>query len=214
MKTKLTIGLHLPEDFYLQETAVVAEQLLGKGLVVGTGTGLKVVQIVETEAYLEQDPASHSHCGRTDRNSSMFGPPGSCYVYLSYGINYCMNVVTRPIGCGEAVLIRAAAPLCGLEEMARNRGLMITKNSLNSNDYKQAVFRELLSGPGKLTQALGLDLRYDGCCFNRDDFKLVALGGELSKELIGRSPRVGITKATTEHLRFFIKSSPWLSRKG
>jgi DNA-3-methyladenine glycosylase len=209
----------LPLDFYLKPTPQVARELLGKGLVVRCRNQILIVEIVETEAYLQTDPASHSFCGTRKRNAVMFGPPGCCYVYLSYGLNFCMNVVTQAEGCGEAVLLRAAAPVSGLEIMARNReikGITQKKPALSGPLKKSTPSRvfQILSGPGKLTQALGLDLRYNGGCFNRDDFKLINLNKDYTDAQVGQSPRVGISKAKTKLLRFYVKSSPWLSRKG
>jgi len=184
----------LPPHFYLSNTTEVARALLGKGLFISAPQKSPLlVEIVEVEAYLgSEDPASHAYRGMTKRNWPMFELGGMCYVYLSYGINFCMNVVTREKGVGEAVLIRAAAPILGLESI-RHRAL---------------------SGPGKLTHALGIDLSYNGLTFDRRDFKLIDLGKNYSEKFIGESPRIGISRATVERLRFFIRSSPWLSRKG
>lgn len=190
----------LPKDFYLKNTLEVAQSLIGKGLVVGRRSQRLLVEIVEVEAYLgDLDAASHAFRGETRRNRSMFAEGGTCYVYLSYGINFCMNVVTREAGRGEAVLLRAAIPLEGTEVMRRNRG---------------AHFKDshLLSGPGKLTQALGIDLDYDGRSLLAADFKLVDLGRRYGKDLIGTSPRIGISRAAENPWRFFLKDSPWISR--
>jgi len=198
----------LPAEFFLQETAEVAKTLLGKGLYVAHSGGPLLAQIVEVEAYLGRaDPASHAYGGLSKRNWPMFDIGGTCYVYLSYGVNYCMNVVTEEKGRGEAVLLRAAAPICGISQMGKLRG--IKKGEL----MRPAGLKKLLSGPGKMTQALGIGLNYNGVKFNRGDFKLVDLQCPLSKNEIGASPRIGISKAKNRRLRFFIKSSPWLSRK-
>lgn len=178
----------------------MARQLLGKGLYVRKRGAAILVEIVEVEAYLGwRDPASHAYRGVTPRNRAMFESGGTCYVYLSYGVNYCMNVSTRAKGVGEAVLLRAAAPLEGIEAMRKNRGGMKD--------------RQLLNGPGKLCQALAIDLLYNGFTFDREDFKLVDLGRILPGKLIGVSPRIGISKAKDDELRFYVKGSPWLSRK-
>ena len=165
MENHFKIGPPLPKEFYLQDTVEVARQLLGKGLYVRQGKAKLLVEITEVEAYLgHRDPASHAYRGLTKRNWPMFEKGGTCYVYLSYGINYCMNVATQHEGMGEAILFRAAAPLLGIETLRKNRGSPSTPH------------RNLLSGPGKLTQALGIDLRYNGLAFDRDDFKIVDLG--------------------------------------
>ena len=177
----------LEPTFFLRDTARVARDLLGKGLVRRLGGRRIVTEIVEVEAYLsEADGASHSRMGRTERNASMFLPGGACYVYLCYGMHHCVNVVTREAGRGEAVLIRAVAPLEG---------------EIGPTD-----------GPGKLAKSLGIDRRHDGLRFDRPDLSLVDLGRRVRKSLIGVSPRIGISRDAELSLRFFIKDSEWLSR--
>lgn len=195
----------LPQKFYLKDTLAVARSLLGKGLFVLHKTTPLLVEIVEAEAYLDQDAASHSFRGKSPRNWPMFEGGGTCYVYLSYGVNYCMNVVTQEQGRGEAVLLRAAVPLEGIDTMAGNRALHFTRDSQSP--------RALLSGPGKLTQALGVNMSHNGRTFFEDDLKIVDLGKEVPAHEIAESPRVGISKATEKRYRFFIKNSPWLSRR-
>ncbi len=189
----------LPANFFLKDTATVARRLLGKGLCVRQGRLWLVAEITETEAYLGvEDPASHAYRGRTQRNQSMFATGGTCYVYLSYGINFCMNVATRTSGVGEAVLLRSARPIAGHALMARRRS---TREP-----------HQFLSGPGKLTQALDISLAHNGMTFDGRDFKIVDLGRRLSSSSIGTSPRIGISKATDRLLRFFVQDSEWLSR--
>lgn len=125
---------------------MVAPQLLNRLLVVGACVG----RIVEVEAYTADDPASHSFRGRTNRNAVMFGPPGHLYVYFTYGMHHCANVVTGRPGDGQAVLIRAVEPLHGIEEMLTRRG------------RAEGQRRGLADGPGKLCQAFGLDLTRNG----------------------------------------------------
>lgn len=198
----------LPPVFYQQPTTSVAKQLLGKGLLIKAGEETLLAMIVETEAYLDKtDPASHSFAGPTPRNQMMFEEGGTCYVYLSYGIHYCVNVVTDRKSRGTAVLIRAAEPIKGIPTMAKNRGAQETFNKDNPK-----VARKLLSGPGKLTQALGIDLSFNGTKFWGNLIQIVDLGRELSPKEIVRSPRVGISKATDLMLRFSIRDSPWVSR--
>jgi DNA-3-methyladenine glycosylase len=201
----IEVGVPLPPEFYLQKTEEVARQLLGKGLYVAKGSAPLLLEVTEVEAYLgARDPASHAYRGVTRRNWPMFERGGTCYVYLSYGINYCMNVATQGKGVGEAILFRAGTPLLGVEAMAENRGF--SRNAI--------PMRNLLSGPGKFCQAMGVDLSFNGLTFDADDFKLVDLGKNPPSQNIGTSGRIGISKAKDEPLRFFIKSSPWLSRKG
>jgi len=195
----------LEQHFYIGKAPQVAKSLLGKGLFVSHGKKNLLCQIVEVEAYLgSEDPASHAFKGATTRNLSMFKAGGTCYVYLSYGLNFCMNVVTGTEGVGSAVLIRAALPLLGAIEMAKNRnisGPLTTKSLIN-----------LMNGPGKLTQALGINRNFDGLSFDQSTFKIVNLNVKIPKHQIGLSPRIGISKAKEENLRFYIKGSEFLSR--
>lgn len=166
------------------------------------GRDLLAVKLVEVEAYFQEDPASHSFSGPSRRNAVMFEEGGLCYVYLSYGIHYCVNVVTGRKHHGDAVLIRAVEPLFGLRFLCENRGF----------PYTEAPPFALLNGPGKLTEALGINPAYNGRSFRDKDFKLIDLGISLEEEEIGESPRIGISKAKDELLRYFIRSSPWVSK--
>lgn len=195
----------LPQAFYQDHPVKVAKRLLGKGLLVAFGKHTMLCEIHETEAYLgSTDPASHAFRGPTPRTLPMFEEGGACYVYLSYGVNYCMNVVTGPKGRAEAVLLRAAAPCYGLEAMARHRNMQW--------DGSLAVARKLLSGPGKLCHALGIGPSQNGWNFFRPDFRLVDLRRNLTSRQILATPRIGITKAKHELYRFVVKDSIWLSR--
>lgn len=186
----------IPEEFFLQDTVTVARGLLGKVLCHGLPGGRVAGEIVETEAYLsEGDPSCHSYWGMTPRNQAMFGPPGTAYVYLIYGIHYCFNVVTREEGIGEAVLIRALIPLEGIEIMQQRRG---------TGDK-----RKLTSGPGKLCQALGIDRRHNGCSLRQGALLLLDSPGSPP---VGVSPRIGVPVEPCLPLRFFVPGSPYLSR--
>lgn len=188
----------LPSSFYLEKTATVAKLLLGKGLFLSKQGRSFLLQIIEVEAYLgAEDPASHAFKGPTPRNLSMFKSGGTCYVYLCYGLNFCMNVVTGVEGKGSAVLIRGAIPILGLKSMAKNRHL--------SSPLPAKEIKKLLSGPGKLTQALGIDRSFDGLRFDQSTFKIVDLGVRIPKHQIGISPRIGISKGMQENLRFYIR---------
>jgi DNA-3-methyladenine glycosylase len=190
----------LPKSFYLQDTLTVAEELIGKGLIVGKGTSLVVTQIVEVEAYLgTRDPASHAYRGLTKRNWPMFEEGGTCYVYLSYGINYCMNVSTQGKGIGEAVLLRALRPLYGLELIKQRR-------------HKIQTELGLLSGPGKITLGLGIGPEMNGRTFFEPDFKIVDLGDLVEKPKIAKTPRIGISKAAERPWRFIAKGSLYVSK--
>lgn len=193
-------ALPLPRSFYERPTDEVARDLIGKGLWVEQRGERLLVKLVETEAYLSKgDPASHSHRGQTKRNAPMFGPAGTCYVYISYGIHRCMNVVTHGVGVGEAVLLRAAAPVHGHSIFRERRGKVAETQWLN--------------GPGKLCAALGIDLVHNERRFDRSDFKLVDLGDRIGASDIGTSGRIGISQAEDLPLRYFLRNSPWLSRK-
>lgn len=175
----------------------MARRLLGKVLVVRAEDGAAAGEIVEVEAYLgEADPASHAYRGLRPRNRSMFASGGTCYVYLSYGVNHCMNVVTGPAGIGQAVLLRALTPVVGVARMEERRG----------------GAKGIANGPGKLTQALGIGLEFDGRDFFGDDLKIVDPGRRLPRGAIATSPRIGISKAADLPLRFYLWSSPDISR--
>lgn len=177
----------LPKSFFCHPTLWIARNLLGKGILRIVGEDKILVRIIETEAYLSKnDPASHSFRGPNGRNRSMFGPAGTCYVYLSYGMHYCMNVVTGAKGVGEAVLLRAALPVFGERAIVRNRPGVRTK--------------DWMSGPGKLTKALEVDRRFDGLFFGDHGLFLVDLGRPCGR--VAATPRIGISKATNLPYRF------------
>lgn len=183
--------------FYRPNAEIVAPRLLGKVLVVQTAEGYTAGEIVEVEAYLgKEDPASHAYIGLRRRNQSMFASGGTCYVYLSYGINYCMNVVTGAEGDGQAVLLRAVTPRYGEDIMITRRG----------------VGKGIANGPGKLTQAFGIRIDDDGRKFFESGFKIVDTGRRIQPHFIARSPRVGISKAKDLMLRFYVAFCPDVSR--
>ena len=189
----------LPRSFFARPSPEVGPDLLGRILVrkVGDGT-LLTARIVEAEAYQEDDPASHSFRGRTNRTEVMFGPPGHAYVYFTYGMHHCMNVVTGLTGEGSAVLLRAAEPLEGLEEMARRRG---------TNDL-----RALCSGPGRLCQALGIDRAENGLDLVRGRLLWLLEGAPVAPSTINVGPRVGITSGTERPWRFSVQGDRFVSR--
>jgi DNA-3-methyladenine glycosylase len=177
---------------------VVARDLLGH-LLVRTMEGVQVVaRVVEVEAYQEDDPASHSFRGPTARTSVMFGPPGRLYVYFTYGMHHCMNVVTGDEGEGSAVLLRAAEPLEGLEAMRRLRGATVTD-------------RLLCAGPGRLTQAFGIGLADNGMDLTSGLDLFVAEGSPVPEERVGVGPRVGISQARDRPWRFVDLGSRFVS---
>lgn len=155
-------------------------------------------RIVECEAYQEDDPASHSYRGRTARNEVMFGPPGHLYVYFTYGMHFCMNVVTGEDGEGSAVLLRAAEPVAGLEVMAARRGLSDP--------------RRLCSGPGRLAQAFGVTRAENGLDLTSPHDLFLARGRPVPAPRRGVSTRIGIGTAQDRPWRYFEAGSPYLSR--
>ncbi len=194
----------LSRDFYGRPTIDVAQDLLGCCLVHEEGGTTTAGKIVETEAYLSGDPAAHSFIGKTKRNAVLFGPVGHSYVYLIYGMHYCVNVVTGEEGSGEAVLIRALEPLQGIPIMKRRRGT-------------EALI-QLCSGPGKLTAAMGITRKCNGASFMDSPLRIrsrdcVPDREEIHHAGIVRTTRVGIVKAAERPLRFYLKDSPFISRK-
>ena len=187
----------LPRDFFARPTLVVARALLGQVLVHESPEGVAAGRIVEAEAYLgPSDPASHAY-RRTRRSLVMWGPPGHAYVYFTYGNHFCINVVTEHEGVAGAVLIRALEPVAGVDLMRRRRGV--------------DRLTDLCSGPGKLTQALGISGRHNGQDMTAPPL-YVARGALRDGERVGRSPRVGITRAADWPWRFYVEGSPFLSR--
>jgi DNA-3-methyladenine glycosylase len=169
----------------------VARALVGAELYVDGVGGA----IVEVEAYHHRDPASHGFRGQTPRNTSMFGPPGHAYVYRSYGIHWCLNVVCEPPGSASAVLIRALEPLAGLETMAARRGVDAT--------------RLLCSGPGRLCQALGVTSAHDGLALDEPPFELRPAPDGVE---VVAGPRIGLTKAVDLPWRYGVAGSRFVSR--
>jgi DNA-3-methyladenine glycosylase len=189
----------LPRSFFVRPSPEVGPDLLGRILVRRLGDGqLLSARIVETEAYQEDDPASHSYRGRTNRTEVMFGPPGHLYVYFTYGMHHCLNVVTGSDGEGSAVLLRAAEPLEGVQEMARRRG---------TDDP-----RALCSGPGRLCQALGIAREENGLDVVRGHELWLLEGTPVSPPEIDVGSRVGITRGIECPWRFSVQGDRFVSR--
>ncbi|NUZ07328.1 DNA-3-methyladenine glycosylase [Piscinibacter koreensis] len=180
----------MPIDFE-RSSIDVARALIGVGVFVDGVGG----RIVETEAYDQADPASHSYAGHTARNAAMFGPPGRAYVYRSYGIHWCLNFVCMPAGHGAGVLIRAVEPIVGLETMRARRGV---------DDE-----RLLCSGPGRLCQALAIDHGFNGMRLDRPPFRLVAPEQPVE---VAAGVRIGISKSRELPWRFVLAGSRFLSK--
>ena len=181
----------LRRDFFDRSVHEVAPDLIGATLTVGGVGGL----VVEVEAYHHTDPAAHSFRGPTERNSVMFGPPGHLYVYRSYGIHWCANVVCEERGSASAILLRAIEPTLGLGLMRRRRGLR--------------DLRLLCSGPGRLCEALGITHALNGHALDRPPIALYARTTELE---IAAGPRIGITKAVELPWRYGLNGSKFLSK--
>jgi DNA-3-methyladenine glycosylase len=181
----------LKREFFARSVHKVAPDLIGATLLFRGVGGV----IVEAEAYHHTEPAAHSFRGRTERNAVMFGPPGYTYVYHSYGIHWCLNLVCEPEGSAAAVLIRALAPTQGLATMRRRRGL---KDE-----------RLLCSGPGRLCEALGITGAHNGLALDRPPFELQARTEQVE---IASGPRIGITKAAELPWRYGLKGSRFVSK--
>lgn len=175
-----------------------AQALLGWELVHSTREGEVSGYIVETEAYHQGDPASHTYKGQTVRNSAMFGPAGTIYVYFTYGMHHCVNIVSGKEGVGEGILIRALQPKAGIELMKQRRSV----NQL----------AQLTNGPAKLVQALGITPLHNATTIGTGDLHLRP-GLVVRQKDIATGPRIGISKATEELNRFYIKNSDFVSRK-
>jgi len=174
----------LPRSFYSRNTAVVAKQLLGKYLVRKIGRKKLIGRIVETEAYLENDPASHAYKGKTPRCAPMFEHPGYAYIYFIYGNHYCLNAVTEKFGHAGAVLIRSLEPVKNIK--------------LPTN------------GPGKLTKALRIYRRLNRADLTRGN--LIIEMGKLERFDIIRAKRIGLSKASEKLLRYYIKGNKYVSK--
>jgi DNA-3-methyladenine glycosylase len=172
-------------QFLLEPANQAAPQLLGWHLASFTGGALTEVSLTEVEAYLPDDPASHAFNGIRPRNAAMFGPPGTLYVYRSYGIHWCANIVVGDEETGAAVLVRAGVPVAGVKHMVKRRGRGV----------------DLLDGPGKLTQALGIDLSHNGIDLFLADSPIRLTPGEVPGA-IRATPRIGISKAIERPWRF------------
>jgi DNA-3-methyladenine glycosylase len=194
MSTQLLASRRLKAEFFDRSAHEVARDLIGCALLFDGVGGV----IVECESYERDDPACHAYAGLTARNEPLFGPPGHAYVYLSYGVHSCLNFVCEPEGRAAAVLIRALEPRWGLDEMCRRRG--------------REGARELCSGPGKLTEALGIGLEMDRAPLDRPPFELRGREHGCREVAVATGPRIGISRAAELPWRFCAAGSEYLSR--
>jgi DNA-3-methyladenine glycosylase len=203
--------LHLAElppveaQFYTPDPREIAPKLLGKVLLRKKGKSLRAGRIVEVEAYLgADDAAAHAAAGQTERNNVLFGPPGHAYVYLSYGLHYCLNISCMPPGQAGSILFRALEPLTGFAAMAKARGLAIS-NELRS-------LRMLTSGPARLCQALEITRERDnGRDMTSPDSGLWIVDDNHKVQKVAISKRIGITKSAELPLRYYLEGNPFVS---
>ena len=186
-------GERLGVEFFDRSVHDVARDLIGCRLFYRGCGGI----VVETESYHRDDPACHAYVGLTERTAPLFGPPGRAYVYLSYGIHSLLNAVSEPEGEAAAVLIRALEPTAGLERMRERRG--------------KRSDPDLCSGPGKLTEALGIGLEVNGADLAGEPFLLLSPEHDRAADVV-TGPRIGITKAVERPWRFSLADSPYVSR--
>jgi len=192
------VGRKLKRASYNRPTLKVARDLLGKYLVVESGRRILSGRIVETEAYIgSDDPACHASRGRTPRNEVMFGPPGYAYIYFTYGMYHCLNLVTEKDGFPAAVLIRAIEPAQGTESMMKRRQTRDIKN--------------LTSGPGKLCQALGLDRSLNGADLCSGRIWVEDRGENVEKTR--SASRIGVATGKNKKWRFYIWNSEFVSKR-
>ena len=197
----------LPREFFNRDPVIVGRELLGKLLIRREGRTLLAGRIVEDEAYLGvEDPAAHAYSGRTPRNAVLFGPPGHAYVYFIYGNHYCLNVSCMPEGNAGGVLLRAMEPVFGMAGMAKARGLQLMATP------RPTQLRLISTGPGRMSQALGITrLRDNDKDLTVRESDLWFADDGYRPERIAATPRVGITKAVEQPLRFVIAGSPFVS---
>jgi DNA-3-methyladenine glycosylase len=206
---KLRAAPRLSREFFNRDAVTVARELLGKLLIRREGRSLLAGRIVEDEAYLgPHDPAAHAFAGQTARNAVLFGAAGHAYVYFIYGNHYCLNVSCMPEARGEGVLFRAMEPVFGLAAMSRARDLALPASP------RPAQLRMVSSGPGRMSEALGITrLRDNDKDFTSPESDLWLADDGFRPARIVATPRIGITKAVERPLRFVISGNPFVSGK-
>lgn len=203
----MPFGKILPQNFFARDVTEVALTLLGKVLYCENERGFFAGEIVETEAYLgEIDLASHASKGRTSRTEIMFGPPGNAYVYMIYGMYFCLNAVCEKNGHAAAVLIRALMPL-----ILQNENLNET-----TTQWQGKKLNKILNGPGKLCREFGIDLRYQGVKFSKNSGLYIRDHRDIPASKIVTTSRIGVDYAKEwkdKPLRFYINNSNFVSKK-
>ncbi len=195
----------LPRKFYTRDVHTVAKELLGKFLVRKIGRKHLIGKIVEVEAYDGSvDKAAHTYGGKTKRNEVMFNEGGFLYVYFTYGMHFCSNVVTGKLNEGKAVLLRAIEPLGGLDKMALNR--------FGKKDISTMELKNLTNGPAKICQAFGIVRSENGTDLAGNEIFILD-SSKLSENKIASSTRIGIKKSVDLPWRYYIKNNSFLSRK-
>lgn len=195
----------LPRSFYIRPTLTVSKEILGKYLVRRIKDNILIGKIVEVEAYLgENDPASHAYRGRTKRNDVMFWKGGHLYVYFTYGMHFCANIVTEEEGKGRAVLLRAIEPIEGIEKMKLLRKMKwrIRESVMNAS---------LTNGPAKLCEAFGLRREQNGTDLCGGEI-YITQGDKISKSKIASTARIGIKNGAEKKWRFYIKDNEFVSK--
>lgn len=191
----------LPQAFFERPVTEVAQNLLGQYFCRQTEHGLIVAKIIETEAYhQEKDPACHAYRGKTKRNAVMFTEAGNLYVYFTYGMHYCMNIVCEKPGIAAAVLLRAMEPISGIEIIRKLRDPTVKP-------------RDYMRGPARLCQALAITLEHNGISLVEKNSPVYVIRGEkISKDKIAKTPRIGISQGKELLWRYYIKDHPLVSR--
>ncbi len=198
-------AVRLREPFYRRPTLDLAQALLGTFLVHHTAEGTTIGRIVETEAYLHDDPACHASRGLTERTRVIFGKAGHAYIYFIYGKYFCFNVVSGQEGCGEAVLIRALEPVAGISLMQQRRGT--------------EGIKDLCSGPAKLVIAMGIEKSYNGLDLGSEQMHILAANSlpesfpVVVQQTITTTTRIGISKGQELAYRYYLSGNPFISKK-
>jgi DNA-3-methyladenine glycosylase len=200
----------LPRAFYLRPTLIVAKDLLGKYLIRNINNKFLIGKIVEVEAYLgKTDPASHAYRKKTERNEVMFKKGGHLYVYFTYGMHFCANIVTEEEGKGCAVLLRGVEPIKGVEVMIKNRGITGIDGVMDK--WSHGMLLNLTNGPAKLCEAFHIMREQNGTDLLSDKI-FITNGDSIPRNHICSSTRIGIKKAIRNKWRFYIKRNRFVSK--